>query len=213
MNDKQMSQWVVNGQDKITPQHVARQAYIYIRQSTPGQVAHHQESQINQRRMAERAAALGWPADRIQAIEVDQGLSGTASTGRLGFRDLLGEVSLGQVGIVFGYEVSRLARNNSDWYRLLEAAAVFDTLIADFDGVYDLHLFNDRLLLGLKGTMSKYPRSLLRGYLLPLDKLRVRKFITSLVQGAMVWGRGEMDVERIYNRLRHFHASLVHGIN
>jgi DNA invertase Pin-like site-specific DNA recombinase len=172
MNDKQTRPWVINGQDKITPQHVARQAYIYIRQSTPGQVAHHQESQINQRRMAERAAALGWPTDRIQVIEVDQGLSGTSSTGRLGFRDLLGEVSLGQVGIVFGYEVSRLARNNSDWYRLLEAAAVFDTLIADFDGVYDLHLFNDRLLLGLKGTMSEAELHLLR---LRLDGGRARQ--------------------------------------
>ncbi len=143
MSDNPGERWLVNGQDKITAQHLTRIAYVYIRQSTPGQVAHHPESQINQRQMAARAAALGWSVERIQIIEADQGLSGQSSAGRLGFRELLGEVTLGHVGIIFGYEVSRLARNNSDWYRLLEAAAVFDTLIADFDGIYDLHLFND----------------------------------------------------------------------
>lgn len=172
MSDNQLGHWLVNGQAKITPQHLARLAYIYIRQSTPGQVVHHQESQINQRQMADRAAALGWSVEKIEIIKADQGLSGQSSAGRLGFRDLLGAVSLGQVGIVFGDEVSRLTRNNSDWYRRLEAATVFDTLIADFDGIYDLHLFNDRLRLGLKGTMSEAELHLLR---LRLDAGRARQ--------------------------------------
>lgn len=154
--------YFINGQDKIRPEHLARDAYIYMRQSTAGQVAHHQESQVNQARMAERAEALGWEQPRIQVIRSDLGLSGRDAQHRLGFQRILSEVSLGQVGIVFGYEVSRLARNNSDWYRLLEAAAIFDTLIADYDGIYDLHLFNDRLLLGLKGTMSEAELHLLQ---------------------------------------------------
>ncbi len=153
---------LVNGQEKVTAQHLERQAYIYIRQSTPNQVAHHKESQINQTRMVERAAALGWSASQIRVVSTDQGLSGTTSQHRTGFLELVSQVSLGKVGIIFGYEVSRLARNNSDWYRLLEAAAVFSTLIGDYDGIYDLHLFNDRLLLGLKGTMSEAELHLLR---------------------------------------------------
>ena len=152
----------VNGQEKVSAQHLARLAYVYLRQSSPGQVAYHRESQINQTRMAERARVLGWDPTRIQIINTDQGLSGHSSDQRHGFQQLLSEVSFGKVGIIFGYEVSRLARNNSDWYRLLEAAAVFDTLIADYDGIYDLHQFNDRLLLGLKGTMSEAELHLLR---------------------------------------------------
>jgi DNA invertase Pin-like site-specific DNA recombinase len=153
---------VLNGQEKISSQHLARLAYVYLRQSSPGQVAHHRESQINQVRMADRARQLGWEAASVHIIHTDQGLSGQSSDQRQGFQQLLSEVSLGKVGIIFGYEVSRLARNNSDWYRLLEAAAVFDTLIADYDGIYDLHQFNDRLLLGLKGTMSEAELHLLR---------------------------------------------------
>jgi DNA invertase Pin-like site-specific DNA recombinase len=152
----------VNGQEKISSQHLARLAYVYLRQSSPGQVAHHRESQINQARTADRARRLGWDAASVHVIHTDQGLSGQSRDQRHGFQQLLSEVSLGKVGIILGYEVSRLARNNSDWYRLLEAAAVFDTLIADYDGIYDLHQFNDRLLLGLKGTMSEAELHLLR---------------------------------------------------
>lgn len=152
----------VPSQKKIQPRHQQRKACVYIRQSTTEQVRHHQESQLNQERMAERAHQLGWPAQRVQLIKEDLGKSGRSSEQRSGFRRLLADISLGQVGIVFCYEVSRLARNSGDWYQLLEAAALFDTLIADYDGVYDLHHFNDRLLLGLKGTMSEAELHLLQ---------------------------------------------------
>lgn len=140
---------------KITPAHQQRLAFIYVRQSTPKQVAQNQESQQYQYRLQQRAQELGWSAERVRVIDSDLGLSGKESAGRSGFQELVAEVSLGHVGIVFGYEVSRLARNNRDWYLLLDLASVFSTLIADNDGVYDPRLYNDRLLLGLKGTMSE----------------------------------------------------------
>jgi DNA invertase Pin-like site-specific DNA recombinase len=143
------------GSSKITPRHRERLACIYVRQSTPKQVAQHQESQRYQYQLAARAQALGWPADRTQIIATDLGVSGAQSDHRDGFQELVSAVSLGHVGILFGYEVSRLARNNRDWYHLLDLAAVFGTLIADVEGIYDPRLYNDRLLLGLKGTMSE----------------------------------------------------------
>jgi len=147
---------------KITPAHQERLAYIYVRQSSPKQVAHNRESQDYQYRLQQRAIALGWPADRVRVIDSDLGRSGREASARSGFQEVVADVSLGQVGIVFGYEVSRLARNNRDWYLLLDLAAVFGTLIADSDGVYDPRLYNDRLLLGLKGTMSEAELHLLR---------------------------------------------------
>jgi DNA invertase Pin-like site-specific DNA recombinase len=147
---------------KVTAAHVQRAAYVYIRQSTLKQVAENPESQRNQRQMVARAQSLGWPASRIEVIDEDQGLSGSGSAYRSGFQRLVAAVSLGQVGIIIGYEVSRLARNNGDWYHLLDLAAVFGALIADNDGVYDPRQFNDRLLLGLKGTMSEAELHLLK---------------------------------------------------
>lgn len=140
---------------KITLTHQQRLAFIYVRQSSPKQVAQNLESQQYQYRLQQRAQELGWPAEQVRVIDSDLGLSGKESAGRGGFQELVAEVSLGHVGIVFGYEVSRLARNNRDWYLLLDLASVFSTLIADNDGVYDPRLYNDRLLLGLKGTMSE----------------------------------------------------------
>jgi DNA invertase Pin-like site-specific DNA recombinase len=150
---------------KITAEHLQRLACIYIRQSSLQQVERNRESQFNQYQLVERAQALGWSQDRLRVIDADLGLSGRGSDYRQGFQELLAEVSLGHVGIIFGYEVSRLARNNSDWYHLLDLAAVFGTLIADQDGVYDPRLYNDRLLLGLKGTMSEAELHLLRLHL------------------------------------------------
>ena len=147
---------------KIRLHHQQRLACVYIRQSTTEQVRHHQESQLNQERMADRARQLGWPAEQVQLITEDLGKSGSLSQQRSGFGNLLSDISLGKVGIVFCYEVSRLARNSADWHHLKEAAALFDTLIADYDGIYDLHQFNDRLLLGLKGTMSEAELHLLK---------------------------------------------------
>ena len=153
---------LTNRQHKITEHHLQQLAYVYVRQSTPSQVLHNKESQVNQYQLVQRAEKLGWKQGRIRVIDSDQGTSARESGSRNGFKELVAEISLGHVGIVFGYEVSRLARNNGDWYNLLDLAAVFGTLIADSDGIYEPRLYNDRLLLGLKGTMSEAELHLLR---------------------------------------------------
>src|SRR5215210_8320326 len=135
---------LIPGSSKLTPRHFQRLAFIYVRQSSPKQVERNLESQALQYQLVQRAEALGWSKERIRVIDADQGISGKESTYRNGFKELVAEVSLGHVGIIFGTEVSRLARNNSDWYHLLDLAAVFGTLIADNDGIYDPQLFNDR---------------------------------------------------------------------
>ena len=140
---------------KITSAHLARMAYLYVRQSTLRQVVENTESTQRQYALRNRAMALGWPLDRIIVIDSDLGQSGASAADREGFQRLVTEVSLGRVGIVLGLEVSRLARNSTDWHRLLELCALSDTLILDEDGLYDPSHFNDRLLLGLKGTMSE----------------------------------------------------------
>jgi len=136
-------------QSKIQLRHTARIAFVYIRQSTPGQVEHHRESAARQYDLTRRAQELGWTKEKILIIDEDLGLSGATGTERSGFARLATEVALGRVGIVLGLEASRLARNNSDWYRLLDLCGITDTLIGDNDGVYHPRLFNDRLVLGL----------------------------------------------------------------
>ena len=137
--------------NKVTPAHLQRVAVVYIRQSTPGQVEHHRESTARQYALAERAHALGWAPEQVHVIDEDLGLSGSVVSlaKRSGFAHLTTEVALGHVGIVLGLEVSRLARSNADWYRLLDLCGVTDTLIGDGDGIYHPSLFNDRLVLGL----------------------------------------------------------------
>jgi DNA invertase Pin-like site-specific DNA recombinase len=147
---------------KITTRHLGLAACIYIRQSTMKQVQTNRESQVNQYALVQRAQALGWSPARIHVFDGDLGQSAQSSAGRNDFQELVAQVSLGKVGLILGYAVSRLARNNGDWYHLLDLAAVFGTLIADSDGVYDPRLYNDRLLLGLKGTMSEAELHLLR---------------------------------------------------
>jgi hypothetical protein len=134
---------------KIKTSHLQRAAYVYIRQSTPGQVEHNRESTARQYALADRAGQLGWSKQQVVVIDEDLGLSGSTTDKRSGFARLTSEVALAHVGIVLGLEVSRLARNNADWYRLLELCGVTDTLIGDNDGIYHPALFNDRLLLGL----------------------------------------------------------------
>ena len=150
------------GHLKITTVHLQRLAVVYIRQSSGKQVRQNQESQFNQRALIQRAETLGWHRQRIQVLDRDLGQSGASTEGRDDFKALAAEVALGHVGIVFGWEVSRLARNNADWYHLLDLAAIFGTLIADSEGIYDPRLYNDRLLLGLKGTMSEAELHMLR---------------------------------------------------
>ena len=150
---------------KIKLTHTERAAYVYVRQSTPGQVEQNRESTARQYALADRACQLGWSKERVVVIDEDLGLSGSSTDKRSGFARLTSEVALAGVGIVLGLEVSRLARNNADWYRLLELCGITDTLIGDNDGVYHPALFNDRLLLGLKGTMSEAELHIIRARL------------------------------------------------
>jgi DNA invertase Pin-like site-specific DNA recombinase len=140
---------------KITSQHLQRDAYLYIRQSTARQVLENTESTQRQYALRDRAVMLGWPLERIHVLDCDLGKSGSQSAGRDGFQRLVSEVALGKAGMVMGLEVSRLARNSADWHRLIELCSLAGALILDEDGIYDPANFNDRLLLGLKGTMSE----------------------------------------------------------
>ena len=139
---------------KIRPEHLDRQALIYVRQSSPIQVREHTASTARQYDLARYADQLGWPKEHIQVIDQDQGLSGASALTRDGFQHLMAEVSLGRAGAVLSLEASRLARCCSDWYRLIEICGLTDTLVVDEDGVYDPTQYNDRLVLGIKGTMS-----------------------------------------------------------
>ena len=150
---------------KIGSQHLRRGAYVYVRQSTMAQVERNTESRERQYELVDRAVELGWRAPEVVVVDEDQGRSGKSTDGRDGFQSLVAEVGLGRVGIVLGIEVSRLARNNAAWYQLLDLCALTDTLIADSDGVYHPALHNDRLVLGLKGTMSEAELHVLRARL------------------------------------------------
>jgi DNA invertase Pin-like site-specific DNA recombinase len=160
---------------KIGPQHRDRWAVVYIRQSTAAQVIHHQESTKLQYGLKQRAMELGWSPDRVVVMDEDLGLSGASSAGRTGFQRLVAEVGMDHVGIILGIEVSRLARSCKDWYHLLEVCGLFGTLISDTDGVYDPRDYNDRLLLGLKGTMSEAELHILRQRLLAGQRAKARR--------------------------------------
>lgn len=138
----------------IRPQHLQRPAYVYLRQSTPGQVHNHRESTERQYALAERAVELGWDRSQVQILDQDLGKSGTTTEGREDFHRLLAAVGLGEVGAVFALEASRLSRSQADWHKLMDICALTDTLIVDQDGIYDPNAFNDRVLLGFKGTWS-----------------------------------------------------------
>src|SRR5437868_8817012 len=150
---------------KVSTAHRQRTAIVYVRQSTLTQLERNRESTTRQYDLVAKAVALGWPRGAVRVIDEDQGISGSSTEGRSGFAELAAQVGLGQVGIVLALEVSRLARNNSDWYRLLDLAGMTDTLIADGDGLYHPGLFNDRLVLGMKGTMSEAELHILRARL------------------------------------------------
>ena len=141
--------------ERITTAHRAKLAYVYVRQSSPGQVRHHQESTALQYRLVERAALFGWPQERVHVIDDDLGKSGTSSRDRHGFQTLIAEVGLGKAGLVMSLDASRLARNNRDWHQLLELCSLFGVLIADGERLYDPAAYHDRLLLGLSGIMSE----------------------------------------------------------
>jgi DNA invertase Pin-like site-specific DNA recombinase len=161
--------------DKIQRRHQERLAMVYIRQSTMQQVERHQESTRLQYALVDRALHFGWHRPSIVVVDDDLGRSGASMEGRLGFQRLVAAVGLGHVGMVLGVEMSRLARSCRDWHQLLEICALFDTLIADSEGVYDAGNFNDRLLLGLKGTMSEAELHILKARMLEGRRAKARR--------------------------------------
>jgi DNA invertase Pin-like site-specific DNA recombinase len=160
---------------KVCDQHLARLAVVYVRQSTRQQVIDHGESTRLQYGLVERAVALGWPASRVLVIDDDLGKSGSSAAGRVGFGRLVTEITMGHVGLVLGIEMSRLARSGADWYQLLELCALAGALLADADGIYDPVDYNDRLLLGLKGTMSEAELHLLKQRMLAGKQAKARR--------------------------------------
>jgi len=185
----------MNERAKITPSHLSRYAVVYLRQSSAAQVEHNRESTDRQYALAGKARDLGWPDERIMVIDEDLGLSGSGSAARSGFARLTSEVALARVGLVLGLEVSRLARNNAEWYRLIDLAGFTDTLIGDADGVYHPAVFNDRLLLGLKGTMSEAELHVLRARL--NGGIRNKAARGELRRGlpvGFVWGEADGEV-------------------
>jgi DNA invertase Pin-like site-specific DNA recombinase len=183
--------------EKVRQEHRARNAYLYVRQSTLRQVVENTESTKRQYALRERAAALGWDAQQIVVIDSDLGQSGASAADRAGFQKLVAEVSMGRAGIVLGLEVSRLARNSADWHRLIELCAMTNTLILDEDGIYDPAQFNDSLLLGLKGTISEAElhilRSRMRGGI--LNKVRRGEFALPLPAGFLYDGSGQVTLD------------------
>src|SRR6201985_3231918 len=180
---------------KITASHLARVAIVYLRQSSAAQVEHNRESTDRQYALANKAGDLGWPTDKVIVIDEDLGVSGSGAVARSGFARLTAEVALGHVGLVLGLEVSRLARNNADWYRLIDLCGLSNTLIGDADGLYHPALFNDRLLLGLKGTMSEAELHVLRARL--NGGIRNKGARGGLRRGlpvGFVWGEEEGEV-------------------
>lgn len=155
----------MNEAAKVTADHLRRRAIVYVRQSSTTQVERNRESTARQYQLADRAVELGWSREHVTVLDEDLGISGSGLTDRSGFARMTTEVALGQIGLVLGLEVSRLARNNADWYRLLDLCGVTNTLIGDADGIYHPGLFNDRLVLGLKGTMSEAELHVLRARL------------------------------------------------
>jgi DNA invertase Pin-like site-specific DNA recombinase len=198
---------------KVTAAHLSRRAVLYVRQSSLKQVIHNTESAIRQYDLRGRAIALGWAADQVTVIDIDQGQSGASAADREGFQQMVAEVSLGRAGIVLGLECSRLARNSADWHQLLELCAMTGTLICDEDGLYDPRSFNDRLLLGLKGTMAEselhFIRARLRGG--QLSKARRGELVMPLPIGLACDAAGHVILDpdtAIQGALRHLLATF-----
>src|SRR5437660_7787459 len=179
----------------ITASHRARAAVIYVRQSTLAQVERNRESTIRQYDLAERAAQRGWPRSAIRVVDADLGITGPVLGQRDGFESLVAEVALGQVGIILALEVSRLARDNAAWYRLLDLAGVCDTLVADADGVYHPALFTDRLILGLMGIMAESELHVLRARLEGgIKNKAARGELRRGLPVGLAWGEGDGEI-------------------
>jgi DNA invertase Pin-like site-specific DNA recombinase len=188
---------LVTAWPKIRAEHLAKLAMVYVRQSSPQQVLENRESTARQYALAEYAQTLGWAAERVMVIDQDQGRSGASAASRQGFQQLLAEVTMDHVGIVLGLEMSRLARNSKDWHHLLEVCALFNTLLADQDGIYDAHDPNDRLLLGLRGTMSEVELHTMRNRLERgrLNKARRGEMFHSVPMGYVLVAKGHIALD------------------
>lgn len=185
----------MNENSKVRPNHTQRVAIVYVRQSTAQQVEHNRESTDRQYALVGRAVGLGWRREQVTVIDEDLGLSGSGVDQRSGFTRLTSEVALGHAGIVLGLEVSRLARNNADWYRLLDLCAMTDTLIGDADGIYHPASFNDRLVLGLKGTMSEAELHTLRARLDGgIRNKAARGELRRALPVGLIWGEEDGEV-------------------
>jgi len=185
----------MSANEKIKPTHLQRCAYVYVRQSTAAQVQYNRESTDRQYKLADRALLLGWSTAQVKIIDEDLARSGSATSDRSGFATMTTEVALGHVGLILSIEVSRVARNNADWYRLLDLCGVTDTLIGDEDGLYHPGLFNDRLLLGLKGTMAEAELHVIRARL--EGGIRNKAARGQLRRGlpvGFVWGEEDGDI-------------------
>ena len=192
---------------KVQPSHIRRAAFVYIRQSSPAQVEYNRESTARQYALLEKACQLGWAKEQVIVIDEDLGVSGSGFAERSGFARVIAEVALGHAGIVFALEVSRVARNNADWYRLFDLCSITDTLVGDSDGLYHPALFNDRLVLGLKGIMAEAELHILRARL--EGGIRNKAARGELRRGlpvGFVWGEEDGDV------CVHPDESVVHTI-
>jgi DNA invertase Pin-like site-specific DNA recombinase len=198
----------MNDRIKVTPAHTSRAAIVYLRQSSSSQVAKNRESTDRQYGLVNRAYELGWPQEHVTVIDEDLGISGGGTKDRAGFARMIAEVALGRIGLVLSLEVSRVARNNAEWYRLLDLCGISNTLIGDSDGLYHPGTFNDRMLLGLKGTMSEAELHILRARL--DGGIRNKAARGELRRGlpvGLIWGEGAGEVffhpdEEIHGTIR-----------
>jgi DNA invertase Pin-like site-specific DNA recombinase len=180
---------------KLTSSQLRRQAFVYLRQSSQAQVERNVESTARQYALVTRAVELGFTREPVVVIDEDLGISGSGLSERSGFARLTAEVALGHAGLVLGLEVSRLARNNVDWYRLLDLCGVTDTVIGDADGIYHPGSFNDRLLLGLKGTMSEAELHVLRARLQGgIRNKAERGELRKALPVGLVWGEADGEI-------------------
>jgi DNA invertase Pin-like site-specific DNA recombinase len=185
----------VSERQKLTASHLRRAAFVYLRQSSQAQLERNVESTARQYALVERAIELGFAREQVVVIDEDLGISGSGLSERSGFGRLAAEVALGHAGLVLGLEVSRLARNNADWYRLLDLCGVTDTVIGDADGLYHPGSFNDRLLLGLKGTMSEAELHVLRARLEGgIRNKAARGELRKALPVGLVWGEEEGEI-------------------
>ena len=200
---------------KVQRQHLERQAYVYLRQSTPGQVLHNQQSTERQYALKDKAVELGWTPNAVRILDRDLGVSGAQMAGREDFKTLVSDVAMGKVGAVLSLEASRLARSSLDWHRLIEICALTSTLVVDEDGIYEPADFNDDLLLGLKGTIAQAELHFMRARLLggKLNKAKKGELRFPLPVGLLYAEAGGVVLDPDEDRGRCANSKFTKGIS